>query len=257
MRSGRLTSEVVSIDALHPTAVDEMWRVFSKYYADVSREAFERDLFEKDDVILLLDSGDASLQGFSTLKVYRRAIDGRPFIAVFSGDTIVEHAYWGQTALQRSFFRYVVKVKLLNPHRAVYWYLISKGYKTYLLLSRNFASFYPRHDRETPAFEQSILDLLSVDKFGDAYQDGVLRFPICQGRLRQGVAPVDTALLEQPDIHFFVTKNPGHAKGEELCCLGSVDAGLVLSFTSRLLEKWAISWGRKMRRLWAGATASS
>ena len=67
-RSGRLTSEVVPLDALHPTAVEEMWRVFSKYYTDVSREAFDLDLSQKNDVILLLDSGDMSLQGFSTLE---------------------------------------------------------------------------------------------------------------------------------------------------------------------------------------------
>jgi hypothetical protein len=258
-RTGRLTSEVVSVARLHPTAVDEMWRVFSKYYADTSREQFEQDLSRKNDVILLLDSGDRSLQGFSTIQVYERKIEDRPFVAVFSGDTIVEHAYWGQTTLQRAFFQYVLRVKLMNPLRAVYWYLISKGYKTYLLLARNFGTFYPRYDMETPHFERAILDLLSTDKFGDAYhaEEGVLRFPVCQGRLKQGVAPIDTGLLERPDIRFFVAKNPGHAKGDELCCLGKVDSGLVSRFTSRLLEKWAHSWSRRMRRLWAGATASS
>ena len=257
-RSGRLTHEVVSIGALHPTAIEEMWRLFSKYYVDVSRAQFEHDLAQKNDVILLLDSGDMSLQGFSTLEVYERAIDGRPFLAIFSGDTILENSYWGQTTLQSAFFLYVLKVKLMNPLRPVYWYLISKGYKTYLLLSRNFANFYPRHEQPTPVFERSILDLLSRDKYGEAYQpaEGVLRFPTCHGRLRQGVAPIDTGLLERPDIRFFVAKNPGHARGDELCCLGAIDLGLVSRFTSRILEKWAISWGRKMRRLWAGATAS-
>jgi hypothetical protein len=71
------------------------------------------------------------------------------------------------------------------------------------------------------------------------------------------VAPIDTGLLERPDIRFFVAKNPGHAKGDELCCLGRVDAGLVSTFMSRLFEKWATAWSRRMRRLWAGATASS
>lgn len=258
-RSGRLTAEIASVPGLHPTAVDEMWRVFSRYYADVSRQTFERDLQKKNDVILLLDSGDRSLQGFSTLQVYEEEIDGRPFVAVFSGDTVLEEAYWGQSALQATFVRYVIKVKLKNPLRPVYWYLISKGYKTYLLLARNFARYYPRHDAPTPRFEKRILDLLSVHKYGDAYvpAEGVLRFEECQGRLKQGVAPIDTGLLERPDIRFFVHRNPGHAKGDELCCLGRVDSGLLTKFTSRLFAKWSSRWSRKVRRLWAGATASS
>jgi hypothetical protein len=258
-RTGRLSAEVVPVTALHPTAVDEMWRVFSKYYVDVSRETFERDLSKKNDVILLVDSGDRSLQGFSTLQVYERAIDGRPFIAVFSGDTILEEAYWGQTALQKAFVRYVVMVKLRHPLRPVYWYLISKGYKTYLLLSRNFENYYPRHERPTPPFERAILDLLSRHQFGDAYvpEKGILEFSTCMGRLKPGVAPIDTGLLERPDIRFFVTKNPGHAKGDELCCLGAVDLGLVTRFTSRLADKWAERVSRKMKRLWASAGASS
>ncbi len=257
-RSGRLRAEVASIAALHPTAVDEMWRLFSQYYAEVARAQFEADLSRKDDVILLVDSGDGSLQGFSTLEVYRRRIRGRRFVAVFSGDTILEHAYWGQTALQSSFVRYVMKVKLSHPLEPVYWYLISKGYKTYLLLARNFASYYPRHDLPTPAFEQDILHLLSTDKYGPAYvpDEGVLRFEQCQGRLKPGVAPIDAGLLERADIRFFVARNPGHARGDELCCLGRVDLGLVLRFGSRLLSKWSAAWSRRMRRLWAGAAAS-
>lgn len=256
--TGRLVSEVLPAAGLHPTAVDEMWRVFSKYYTDVRREVFERDLQRKTDVILLVDSGDRSLQGFSTIQVYEQAIDGRPFVAVFSGDTVIEESYWGQSALHATFVRYVLKVKLRNPLRPVYWYLISKGYKTYLLLARNFAHYYPRHDAATPRFERAIIDLLSRDKYGEAYvpDEGVLRFDECQGRLKQGIAPIDTGLLERPDIRFFVHKNPGHAMGDELCCLGRVDAGLVTRFTSRLIGKWSSRWSRKVRRLWAGATAS-
>lgn len=237
--SGRLSAEVVKVASLAPSDVDAMWSVFARYYAEVSREVFERDLAEKDELILLRDAGDRSIRGFSTLKVFEETIDGRRHLAIFSGDTIVEQAYWGQRALHRRFIRYVVGKKLQNPRAAVYWFLITKGYKTYLLLARNFPDYYPRHDAPTPAAEAALLDRLSRRKFGDAWKPalGVLQFERCAGRLAEGVAPIDPSLLEDPDVRFFAQKNPGHAHGDELCCLGRVDLKLWASFTARLLRR--------------------
>lgn len=257
-KSGSLVAEVVAVSALEASAREAMWQVFARYYAEVDRARFERDLDKKDDVILLIDGGDRSIQGFSTLEIYRRAEDGRNVIAVFSGDTIIDEAYWGQKALHRTFVRYVVMLKLRNPTVPVYWFLISKGYKTYLLLSRNFTTYWPRHDRETPRWEQGLLDFLANDKYPDDYvpEAGVLRFAECEGRLKGGVAPIAPSLLDHPDIKFFLRSNPGHALGEELCCLGKVDAGLWLNFTKRLVEKTAHKSMRAARRIWAMATTS-
>lgn len=255
-RSGRLKGRVVAVSKLASAQRDAMWSVFRTYYGEVKREVFEKDLAEKQEVILLTDSGDGSLQGFSTLQVYARAIDGRPFLAVFSGDTIVDEAYWGQNALQRTFARYLLAQKLAHPLIPVYWFLISKGYKTYLLLTRNLPNHWPRWDRETPAAEQAVLDLLATDKFGDAYvpEAGVLRFPECLGRLEEWVAPIEAHLLEHPDIAFFLKKNPGHVRGEELVCLARVDLAFPLHFAARQLRKSLRLFGR---RLWGDATASS
>lgn len=235
---------------------DQMWAVFSKYYASITREKFEADLSEKQDVILLHDTGDNSLQGFSTIEVYAQNIGSRRFIAVYSGDTVLDEAYWGQSALHRTFTRYLLRTKLQHPLLPVYWYLISKGYKTYLLLARNVPNHYPRHDRPTPEFEQQVLHRLSSEKFPEAYnrEQGILRFETCQGRLKRGVAPIAAELLTHPDIRFFVDRNPGHVDGEELCCLGRVDAALPFVFTARQLVKSLRDGLHRLRRLWAAAT---
>ncbi|MCK6550951.1 hypothetical protein L6R52_34255 [Myxococcota bacterium] len=258
-KSLRLVASVEPVDALPAGVTDELWTIFSRYYADVSRPQMERDLSKKQFIILLRDSGDGSLQGFSTLEVYRRDVDGRPFVAVFSGDTIVEEAYWGQSALQRRFVRFMLAMKLRNPTLPVYWFLISKGYKTYLLLARNFPGHWPSHRHATPPMEQAILDELSRDKFGDAYDAaaGVLRFPTCQGRLKEGIAPIDAGLLDHADIRYFVEKNPGHARGDELCCLGRVDLTFPIYFLGRQLRKSVSGCVRWARKVWAIAGASS
>ncbi len=256
--SGRLQGWVQSVRSLDTDQREAMWQVFSKYYASITRQKFDADLQAKQDVILLADSGDHSLQGFSTIEVYAEHLAERAFVAVYSGDTVITEPYWGQSALHRTFTRYLLRTKLRHPLKPVYWYLISKGYKTYLLLARNVPNHYPRHDRATPPFEQQVLDTLSTNKFKDAYrpEQGILRFATCQGRLKPGVAPIETSLLEHADIRFFVQRNPGHSEGDELCCLGKVDAALPFVFTARQLIKPLRRGLHRARRLWAGATTS-
>lgn len=257
-RSGRLLGEVASVDRLDPETREAMWHCFSRYYEEVERAAFEADLSEKQRVILLRDSGDGSLQGFSTLKIYDLVHQGRRCVAIFSGDTIVEAAYWGQKALHRTFLRFVISQKLSRPHLPLYWFLITKGYKTYLLLARNFPEYWPRHERPTPSWEASLIDHLAREKFGDAWRPerGVLEFPRCAGKLRDGVAPLDEALLAAPDARFFAEKNPGHAGGDELCCIGKVDLRLYFAFSWKQLRRFASLTGGVARRVWAGAIAS-
>jgi hypothetical protein len=234
-----LIARTVAVTKIDNRMREGMWTVFRRYYAEVSREKFEADLAKKRDVILLIDSGDHTIQGFSTLEVYERRERGRSFVSVFSGDTVIDENYWGQSALQREFVRYVVRLKLKNPFRAVYWFLISKGYKTYLLLSRNYWTYWPRWNKPTPAWEACLIEDLATEKYGASYDanSGVLHFDAPEGRLKNGVAPINEKLLAHPDIAFFCDRNPGHTLGDELCCLGKVDALLWLKFTLRLIKK--------------------
>jgi hypothetical protein len=236
---GRLRARTVAVSAIDAAAREAMWRVFERTYADVDRARFEDDLAAKQHAILLHDERDGSLQGFSTLQVYRRELDGRRFVVVYSGDTVIAPGYWGQRALQVAFVRFVITRKLLHPLLPVYWFLISKGYKTYLLLSRNFPEHWPRRDRPTPPWPAAVLALVAREKFGDAFvaERGILQFDTPMGRLRAGVAPIGAPLLEDPDVRFFAERNPGHARGDELCCLGRVSLRQGIFFTTRLLRR--------------------
>jgi len=216
-----------------------MWGVFAEYYTDVKRDRFEADLEPKSHVILLIDGDDMSIQGFSTLETYDRVIDNRRVLVVFSGDTIVARPHWGQTVLQRAFLQFVMKQKITHPMAPVYWFLISKGYKTYLLLTRNFPEHWPRFDRPTPPWQAAVIRELGMEKFGDEFEPehGLIRHEDALGRLKEGVAPVDDALLAHPDIGFFVHNNPGYMDGDEMCCLGRVDIHLWVSYMYKLLKR--------------------
>lgn len=236
----RLTATITPIADLTDAIRAEMWSLFADTYADVDRDSFERDLAAKDHVILLTDG--PLVRGFSTVvREHRRLASGRAAVVVFSGDTVIHADYRGQTALQWAFFRYIVATKLRWPQRLVVWYLISKGYKTYLLLSRNFTCFFPRRDAGTPDWARALIDELSLARFPDSYDaaSGLLRFGAPHGRLKPGVAPVEGE--PDPDVRFFSARNPGHADGDELCCIGVVNTRLILAWPLKQVRRLTAS----------------
>ena len=78
VKGGELRARVVPRGDVDAAARDAMWGCFEALYADVSRARFERDLDDKDTVILLEDAA-GRIQGFSTLRLERHAHpdDGR------------------------------------------------------------------------------------------------------------------------------------------------------------------------------------
>ncbi len=234
----RLNAETVRVSQLSDSDRERMYQILDRYYAFVSWEIFLKDLSEKSEVILLKSEHDQKIQGFSTLKFFETEVEGRLVKAVFSGDTIVEQEFWGQTALQKAFVSRLFQEKLKSPHRPLYWYLISKGYKTYLLMANNFQRYYPSSDGSQAL--QAHADAFSRHLFGSAYDArmGLLQFGAHAPRLKGEVAPIPSDLLEShPKIAYFAQKNPTWQQGTELACVAELNLPMVMGFTVKTLRK--------------------
>jgi len=137
---------------------------------------------------------------------------------------IIEEMYWGKTSLQMMFTQFVLIQKLKNMNQPLYWFLISKGYKTYLLLANNFLNHYPRYEKETSLFYKTKMDLFYSQLFGSCYnsETGHVRFNHLSTRLKSGVASITEHDRKYPRIAFFEKSNPHWASGTELACIGEV-----------------------------------
>ena len=204
-------SDIVLRDDLTRRDRDEMFALYTTYFATRDRMVFERDLAEKDWVILLRDA-DGAIDGFSTL--LQMNVAGATVF--FSGDTIVARHRWGSYDLPRMWAGHVFAA----GGEQTYWFLISSGYRTYRYLPVFFRHFAPAFDRETPKEMKSLLDTIATLKFGDAYDPraGVIRLAT-PAPLRAGVSDPDERALRDPHVRFFVERNPGHGGGDELACL--------------------------------------
>lgn len=234
--SGRLSAQVWQRDQVSDAQRQEMFALFERYYDHVDYPTFVRDMDAKDEVIILTDSGDGSIRGFCTLKLSRfeSERDGRGYYTLFTGDTIVDRPYWGQTAFHQAFIWHWAKIAL-KTREPVYWLLITKGYKTYLIMGRNCPTHWPRYNAPTPPYIEERLRQASEAHFGVAYlaELGVVREGERQPRLKLGVAGVDEVVTMTEDMRFFERLNPHHAQGDQLVCFALMTPGLIPHMVAR------------------------
>jgi hypothetical protein len=124
MKAKRLYSKTISIKDLSAKNIDQMYKIYERYYSEVKRDVFTSDLLKKDHVIILIDKKDHTIKGFSTILDYHFELGGKKVKGVFSGDTIIEKEFWGGSALQMAFIGYMFKEKLKKPFTPLYWFLI-------------------------------------------------------------------------------------------------------------------------------------
>jgi hypothetical protein len=169
---------------------------------------------------VLEDDDGGALRGFSTLLMYRTKAAGTPISVVYSGDTIVERAWWGSPALASTWIRAVKQLSAMNPDVDLYWLLLTSGYRTYRFLPVFFRSFYPRCDEETSPEAAALLDAIALERFGSRYdpEAGVVRFPRPQV-LAPDLLDVSKGRTEDAHVRFFLARNPGYVRGDRLVCL--------------------------------------
>ncbi len=231
-----LRARAIRSEHVTPEHLQSMWNLFDRYYEDTSFERFKNDLSKKDHVIILEAHGE--VLGFTTVQFYDSLFEGKTVRVVYSGDTVKDRRVWGEKKLNVSFALLIAKDFLRNLGKPYYWFLISKGFKTYLVLTNKFPNSWPRHDRPTPQFEDGLLAHLACAKFGESYfhEQGVLRFSTPMGRLKDDAVPITERDLENPDIRYFHERNPEYLAGTELCCLAKLDAPLWIKTLHRGLR---------------------
>jgi hypothetical protein len=201
---------------------DEMFGLMFRHFSNLDRATFDADLDEKQWAIEIVDPRSGRLYGFSTQTLLKLEFEGRPILAVFSGDTIVEPDHWGQNALAQVWTQFVLSLIDANPCTELYWFLITNSFRTYRYLPVFFREFYPSYDRTTPVGATRLIDALAGSRYPTAYdrQRGIVHGHLWNGCWPgSAIAAVTPARKRDPHIDFFAQRNAGYVRGDELCCI--------------------------------------
>lgn len=205
---------------------DELLALLDRHFEGVTPAQFAHDLDEKDWVLRI--RRDGRLVGFTTLQLYHALHDGRCLNVLYSGDTIMAPEAWRSPVLARGWIALVRALQATRPAEPWYWLLLSSGFRTYRFLPVFWREFWPRHDADAPPHVHAMLVALAQGRFGAAFDAaaGVVRFAHPQ-RLRGALADVPDGRVDDPHVHFFLSRNAGWARGDELVCLTELsDANL-------------------------------
>lgn len=215
-----LRSRVVSRPTLTDAQRQRMLALMLASYEGVDADRFFKDLDAKDHVIILEDPR-GTLMGFSTLLLMQRVLDGEIVDVVFSGDTVIDAAHWGSKALQTAFGRFCLERKLAYPRRRLYWLLLSKGFRTYLLAVNYFPRTFPKPGASPSPSAVAFRDALATSLWGDNYDAAreILHYDVARDRVRATISPPPPEALDNEAVAFFMQKNPGADMGDELVCL--------------------------------------
>jgi hypothetical protein len=230
--------------------IESMYQLFENYYNHANRIIFLEDLMKKDFVFLMEDQ-HGKIQGFSTIVSRLVEIPGlrKKIYSHFSGDTVIAKEFWGQRVLGIMFLKHLFWEKLKKWPYGHYWLLITKGYKTYLLMANNCPDHYPRFEKKTPSKEQNILHGLARIFFQETYdeQSGLLLYSqkphVLKDSVKEGIAEIDPKIIvENKRINFFVKKNPTWKQGDELVCIAEMN--LLMPFQYQLKSFFKLSFNK-------------
>lgn len=234
-----LHAEVHDVIELAPTTRKTMYELYSRYYDGADFARFKHDLTAKEYAILLKDP-NSELRGFSTLVTFDIETDRSSTArAIYSGDTIVDDRCWGQQTLAFTWIKLAGRVAARAPKSALYWFLIVKGHRTYRYLNAFAHRYYPHWREATPRGVQLLIDQLAARRFGRYYEheSGIVRFPQSRDHLKPKWAGVDDRERRRPEVAFFLRRNPGYTRGDELVCLTELAVPNLRPLARRLFEQ--------------------
>lgn len=234
-----LTTRYQKVNTLSVVDIARMHELFEANYAYSPLSTFISDLEKKDGAFIVRHKTTQEIVGFSTLGIYTFKLGGKKAKGLFSGDTIIDRNYWGSRSLQKAFAFKLFWEALKSPLTPQYWTLISKGYKTYLLLARNFPDFYPKRGGTASTDLQEL-----VIEYCDAMFPGkldhdkmLLDFGEGANCLKEHVAAITDDMRADPDIAFFEQRNPTWQRGTELPCIARTDLKTFLSYIWPFIAK--------------------
>ena len=232
-KSPRIVTRVTDTGRLTPQDWDDLWLLTSEFY-DVEREYAEAELRRRQSIATF--RMDGALIGMAALDVHPAEFRGRKLAFIATPHVLIREQWRGRNLIQKLGLRTYFAARLRYPLRPIYWFFDTLSYKSYLILTRNFETYWPRYEEPTPEDQAALIDRLAMQTYGPAWRPARgVAVRSGQKRLRETAAPLILTPDTSPDLAFFARANPGHAEGDMLICLCPLTTSNWLSLARKAL----------------------
>jgi hypothetical protein len=236
----------------HPTksldqnSLIEIWNIYSLHHNVDYQEFFFRTKTQFTFIALYQSQCKASIVGFTGLRIDPITLQcGSRILTIYFGQTYVLDDYRGRQLLPWTGTLFLLKSRLKHPLLPMYIWYDAISYKSYMILARHVKEFFPRRGVSTPTIVRQIIDQMGIRHYPGQYDQTTGRVIKPSNRLKKHVARLSPKDLKDPDIEYYVRRNPGHEKGDGLICVLPGNLTNMVHFASKAFLQ---SFLKKLKR---------
>ncbi|XP_065842700.1 uncharacterized protein [Oscarella lobularis] len=241
--SNRIHAYVCRTSLLDHVSVCELFQLVKEIVSvnDIKIEFFHSVLLKYKYVALFRERLDGSLRGMLLIDKDEGQIkNGRKYNCIKMGLALFTTKYRGGPLLYFVAGYHLLKALLLHPFTPLYAMYKCFSYKSYLATIRTCAEVYPRHDKETPAWEKSIMNDFGrsiAESEGSKYDEDSCIIIREVARLHDHAAPDTPDARKNPHSNFFLQANPGWNKGHCMVILARITWGSLAGLVFQAIKR--------------------
>lgn len=207
---------------------------------EVTVQEFHKLLLSYTYVVLYRERNDGSLRGLMTVGIDRKRQDnGKPYTVLRLGLGFFQINYRGGPYIYLVAVYLFIKELVTHPFTPLY--VVGKvfSFKSYCLFSHSLRHCYPRYNLETPEFMKEIINEygLKVKLPNEIYNTDTFVLARENTILKKNLKDVSKEATEDPDIKFFLERNPGWERGHQLITVALVQWPDVLRIIWKILAR--------------------
>jgi hypothetical protein len=237
MSTSKLRYTNILTKDLTQASLGRMFLIMEQNYSSISRISFDKDLENKQFIGVLKDTNNV-IQGFTTYAINPCETGTLEYNILFSGDTIISPEYWGSQELVKGWCKTVGGLIAGSPEKKWYWFLLSKGHRTYMYLPLFFEKYYPAYDKDKEGDLFPIINACANIMYGESWDPSkkVIAFKKSHGELKKIHSETTFKKVKSnAHISFFLERNPGFEKGDELTCMAELKVDNMRRFAKSIV----------------------
>ena len=236
----RLHVYVCPTEMMDESSVAELFKFLNNHLdSSVNIQAFQKVLLSYTYAVLFRERRDGSLRGLFVLSLDRCKKGEKCYAVLRPGLSFFEKEYRGGPYVYYVFSYFRIKEFFLHPFTQFYVFGKVFSYRSYAVLTHNLAHVYPSYNRDTPEDIKSIINGFAdkVKLPGEVYDPDKFILKRETVAMKEFVSEPGDANINDPNIRFFVERNPDWSKGHQLLTLSSVDFADIVCVICRTLRK--------------------
>ena len=201
----------VSKEDLHPSDMDEIQQLYTQSISR-SKESFAQASVDE---WVLGRTSSGALCAVAALSYAQHAVNGRTHVVIWTSIVAVAKGFRGRGVTVRMGLHTWLRCRVRYPQARLYWAFSGSTLAAYLLMVRNFAEHYPRHDQATPAPMQQLMHLIGRRLGTYEPTTGLASTNL----LPNANVPLGHPSHPDPAAQYFYRRNPHADRGDVLLCL--------------------------------------